>query len=97
MTIEKLMKYCLQYLEQDSETDIMHSDISSLLIDDTFTGAILNMEHPIYMALTRYASSNVLLLQEAKFPDNSNCITLSKTFRIPVRNTDGTLMTDATG
>ena len=95
MTIEKLIKYCVQYLEQGSEIDIMSSSIGDLKEDDTFSEYITNIEHSIYMALTRYASSNVLILAEKKFPENveqPGTITLSETKKLPARNADMTII-----
>jgi hypothetical protein len=76
MTIEKLIKYCLQYLEQGSETDIMQSSISDLVDDDTFAEYIRNIEHSIYMGLTRYASSNALKIAEYEVPKGESIIPL---------------------
>lgn len=64
MTIERLVKYCLQFLEQDTDTDVMNTDISQLLEDDTFKEYSTNMEHSIYMGLIRYATSRILPLVE---------------------------------
>lgn len=97
MTIEKLIKYCVQYLEQGSEIDIMSSSISDLKEDDTFSEYITNIEHSIYMALTRYASSNVLILAEEMFPKDSNTIILSKTEPLPARNADMTIIKNSKG
>lgn len=91
MTIEKLIKYCLQYLEQGSETDIMKTSIYDLLDDDTFAEYMKNMEHSIFMGLTRYASSETLKIAEVEFPEDSNTFELTKEYTIPVRNVDGTL------
>ena len=64
MTIEKLVKYCLQYLEQDSETNVMDSNIEELKSDDTFKEYIYNIDHSIYMGLVRFVTSKILPLKE---------------------------------
>lgn len=76
MTIEKLAKLCLQFLEQDAETDVMNTSISELQNDDTFSEYLNNMEHSIYMALVRYATSKVLPLQEISFVKGTNRLRL---------------------
>jgi hypothetical protein len=97
MTIEKLIKYCVQYLEQGSDVDIMSSTVAELGQDDTFSEYINNIEHSIYMALTRYASSNVLMLQEEKFADEENTLSLVKEFSLPRRNADLSVIRDSDG
>jgi hypothetical protein len=72
MTIEKLAKLCLQFLEQDAETDVMNTSISELENDDTFAEYLINMEHSIYMGLVRYATSKILPLQEVSIPEGKN-------------------------
>ena len=59
MTIETLIKYCLQYLEQDSETNVMKSSISELEENDTFKEYLYNIHHSLYMGLIRYSTSNI--------------------------------------
>lgn len=78
MTIEKLIKYCLQYLEQGSETDIMQSTIYELADDDTFAEYMKNIEHSIYMGLTRYASSNALKIAEYEVSKGDSIIELTE-------------------
>lgn len=92
MTIEKLIKYCLQYLEQGSETDIMHTDIYELAEDDTFAEYMKNIEHAIYMGLTRYASSNVLKIAEYEVSKGESIIHLIEEKTLPKRNVDGTII-----
>lgn len=84
MTIEKLVKYCLQYLEQDSETNVMETDIEELESDDTYKEYLYNIHHSIYMGLVRFATSKILPLKEF-------CLTSEQT------NDDGekTLKTEA--
>lgn len=60
MKIDKLIKYCLQYLEQGSETNVMNLSIAELLDDDSFSEYIVNIESSLFMGLTRYSSSNLL-------------------------------------
>jgi hypothetical protein len=72
MTIEKLAKLCLQFLEQDAETDVMNTNIDELENDDTFSEYLINMEHSIYMGLVRYATSKILPLQEVSFVEGTN-------------------------
>ena len=43
MTIDKLTKYCLQYLELDTETDVMKTSISELAENDTFLEFTINL------------------------------------------------------
>lgn len=76
MTIEKLAKLCLQFLEQDAETDVMNTPISELENDDTFAEYLMNMEHSIYMGLIRYATSLILPLQEISFVKGTNRLRL---------------------
>ena len=66
MTVETLIKYCLQFLEQDGETDVMDESMtmSELLSNDTFSEYTINIQHSIYMGLVRYATSNILPLVE---------------------------------
>lgn len=64
MTIKRLIQYCLQYLEPDIDSKILEEDIESLKENDSFAEYINNIEHSIYMGLTRYAASNVLPLKE---------------------------------
>lgn len=97
MTIEKLIKYCLQYLEQDSEVDIMNSDLDALKEDDTFVGYIQNIEHSIYMGLTRYAASDVLMIAEKEFPSNSNTVEMTETKTKMCKHPDGTFIVDVNG
>lgn len=66
MTIEKLVRYCLQYLEQDSETDVMNEPFSVLKEDDTFAEYIKNITGSIYMGLVRFATSLILPVKELK-------------------------------
>lgn len=89
MTIEKLIKYCLQYLEQDSEVDIMNTDLDVLKEDDTFVGYIKNVEHTIYMGLTRYAAANVLMISEKEFPSNSNTVEMTETKQFIKKDANG--------
>lgn len=72
MTIEKLVKYALQYLEQSSDTSVMDEDIEDLKTNDEFIEYLNNIEHSIYMALTRYATSEILPICEYEF-SSSNC------------------------
>lgn len=60
MTLEKLKKYCLQYLEQSDDIDIMEEDIESLKDNDIFAEYLLNIDHSIYMGLVRYSTSLIL-------------------------------------
>jgi hypothetical protein len=60
MTIEKLIKYCIQYLELDAESDVTRLTMDELAENSTFSEYVNNIENSIYMGLTRYSSSNVL-------------------------------------
>lgn len=77
MTIEKLAKLCLQFLEQDAETDVMNLAISELQMTDTFAEYLINLEHSIYMGLVRYATSKILPLQEKQFEKGKNKLILT--------------------
>ena len=92
MTIEKLIKYCLQYLEQGSETDIMNTEIYELAEDDTFAEYIKNIEHSIYMGLTRYSSSNVLKITEFEVPKGESIIHLVKEKNVKKTNSSGSVI-----
>lgn len=94
MTIEKLIKYCLQYLEQGSETDIMRTDINYLLEDDTFAEYTKNIEHSIYMGLTRYASSNLLKIAEYEVSkEDGSIIHLVEEKNVKMTNSSGSTIT----
>lgn len=67
MTIEKLVKYCLQYLEQSSDTSVMDSQIVDLQSNDEFVEYLNNIGHSIYMGLTRYATSEIIPIAEYEF------------------------------
>lgn len=60
MTIEKVIKYCLQYLEMDTETNVMSTSIEELAENDTFAEYVNNIENSLFMGLTRYSSSDLL-------------------------------------
>ena len=47
MKIEKLVKHCLQYLEQDSDNNVMDLEIEDLLNDETFSEYTNNIESSI--------------------------------------------------
>ena len=66
MTVETLIKYCLQFLEQDGETNLMDESVSmsDLESNDTFSEYVINIEHSIYMGFVRYATSNILPIVE---------------------------------
>ena len=64
MTLEKLKKYCLQYLEQADDIDVMNEDIETLKDNDIFAEYLLNIDHSIYMGLVRYSTSLILPLCE---------------------------------
>ena len=96
MTIDKLIKYCLQYLEQGSETAIMQTDIYDLLDDDTFAEYTKNIEHSIYMGLTRYSSSNLLKIAEYEVSEPNGVINLIKEEKLPKRNLDGSVIAGET-
>jgi hypothetical protein len=92
MTIERLIKYCLQYLEQGSETDIMRTEMGELTEDDTFAEYVRNIEHSIYMGLTRYSSSNVLKIAEFEVSNKGGVVYLTDTKTLPKRNSDYTII-----
>lgn len=72
MKISKLAQLCLQFLEQDAETNVVVTDINELQNDDTFAEYLINMEHSIYMGLVRYATSRILPLKEISFEKGTN-------------------------
>lgn len=85
MTIEKLAKYCLQALEQDTDTDVMNVSIDELENIDTFAEYIKNMEHSIYMGLVRFATSLILPVQEILMEKGINTLEMTKTLSSGVR------------
>lgn len=98
MTIDKLIKYCLQYLELDTETDVMHTSIYELAENDTFVEYINNIENSLYMGLTRYSSSNLLPVDIYEFDEDvySKELIEEKT-QIPKRDANGNLEYDING
>lgn len=76
MKIAKLAQLCLQFLEQDAETNVVVTDIFELQDNDTFAEYLINMEHAIYMGLVRYATSRILPLQEISFEKGTNRLRL---------------------
>lgn len=70
MTLEKLKKYCLQYLEQSDDLDIMSQDIDSLENNDIYAEYLLNIDHSILMGLVRYATSLILPVCEKEVTSN---------------------------
>lgn len=70
MTLEKLKKYCLQYLEQSDDLEIMSQDIDSLESNDIYAEYLLNIDHSILMGLVRYATSLILPLCEKEVTTN---------------------------
>lgn len=70
MTLEKLKKYCLQYLEQSDDLDIMTQDISDLEDNDIYAEYLLNIDHSLYMGLVRYATSLILPVCEKEVTTN---------------------------
>lgn len=85
MTIEKLAKYCLQALEQDTDTDVMLASIDELENIDTFAEYIKNMEHSIYMGLVRFATSLILPIQEVLMEKGINTLEMTKTLSSGVK------------
>lgn len=85
MTIEKLAKYCLQALEQDTDTDVMEVSMEELENIDTFAEYIKNMEHSIYMGLVRFATSLILPVQEILMEKGINTLEMTKTLSSGVR------------
>lgn len=70
MTLEKLKKYCLQYLEQADDIDVMNEDIETLKENDIFAEYLKNIDHSILMGLVRYATSLILPLCEKEITQN---------------------------
>ena len=68
MLYEKLVKYCIQYLEQSSDVDVMNTNINEIKDNDTFSEYFYNIEHSIYMGLARFAESLVLPVIEVEIP-----------------------------
>lgn len=85
MTIEKLAKYCLQALEQDTDTDVMNVSVDELENIDTFAEYIKNMEHSIYMGLVRFATSLILPVQEILMEKGINTLEMTKTLSSGVK------------
>lgn len=79
MLYEKLVKYCIQYLEQSSDVDVMNTDINEIADNDTFSEYIYNIEHSIYMGLSRYAQSLVLPVMEKEITSQSFYLTTDNT------------------
>lgn len=95
MTIEKLIKYCIQYLELDADNDVTRMDMSEIAQIDTFTEYINNIENSIYMGLSRYSSSNVL---EPKTMTVIGAVAnLKVEQQIPERDSNGYVKYDYTG
>lgn len=78
MKIEKLTKYCLQYLEQSSDTNVMEESIDDLKNNDEFSEYMNNIEHSIYMGLVRYATSEILPICEMEFDTPNVYVTTNK-------------------
>lgn len=97
MTIDKLIKYCLQYMELDAETDVMHTSIYDLAENDTFVEYINNIENSLFMGLTRYAASDVLPVKIYKLGQGERTATLVEEASIPYKESDGTFKTDLDG
>lgn len=97
MTIDKIIKYCLQYLELDTETDVMKTSISELAENDTFVEYVNNIENALFMGLTRYSSSNLLPVRIYEFEDGKYTAELTITKRLPRRNSNGDFKTDSSG
>jgi hypothetical protein len=79
MTLEKLKKYCLQYLEQADDIDVMNEDIETLKENDIFAEYLLNMDHSILMGLVRYATSLILPICEKQITQNPFFLTENRT------------------
>lgn len=99
MKIEKLVKHCLQYLEQDSDNNVMDLEIEDLLNDETFSEYTNNIESSIYAGLLRYAISDILPLKEISFENGSTNIDLvEKGTNKPIcHNIQGVYSIDANG
>ena len=70
MTLEKLKKYCLQYLEQADDVDVMSEDVETLKDNDIFAEYLKNIDHSILMGLVRYATSLILPVCEKSIAQN---------------------------
>jgi len=78
MTIEKLIRSCLAYIEQDSDIDVMSASWDEIVNSDTFTEYIYNIEPSIYMGLVRFAHSKILPIKEYEITfDSTNKISNS--------------------
>lgn len=97
MTIDKLIKYCLQYLELDTETDVMHTSISELAENDTFAEYMNNIENTLFMGLTRYSSSNLLPIKIYEFGEGQTSAELVVEREIPRRESNGDLKYETNG
>lgn len=75
MTLEKLKKYCLQYLEQSDDIDIMEQELTELEENDIFAEYLLNIDHSIYMGLVRYSTSLILPVCEKEITSNNFYLT----------------------
>lgn len=64
MKLETLIRYCLSYLEQDGENDVMNDDYNSIVNNESFKEYVVNMQHSLYQGMCRYASANVLPIKD---------------------------------
>lgn len=96
MTIEKLIKYCLQYLELDTETDVMTASMTDLSGNDTFVEYINNIENALFMGLTRYSTANVLPVRMKRL-EGGGFVEFIETRFLPIKNSDGTFVYETTG
>lgn len=78
MTIETLAKHCLQFLEQDSEINVMEESINDLINNDMFSEYLNNIETSIYSGLLRFATSKILPLQEISFEKGINTLDMTE-------------------
>jgi hypothetical protein len=97
MTIDKLIKYCLQYLELDTETNVMNTSVYELAENDTFVEYMNNIENSLLMGLTRYASSNLLPVKIFAFDEGVYSADLVDTRNIPKRESNGDLKYKTSG
>lgn len=85
MKLKKLKQLCLQYLEQDDETNVIEEELIDLQTNDTFAEYLYNMDHVIYQGLARLVSAKILPLQMFELPKGTNiCELVEKGTKKPI-------------
>lgn len=80
MKLDKLGRLCLQYLEQDPDTNLLDDDNSmeNLTTNDTFSEYVNNIYHSIYSAISRLVTSKILPLKEVYFEKGKSVLEIVK-------------------